>query len=82
MAGIAKPSSSPLSASKNGAIVSEDSHKAEPEKSDEQLYKDAIAKAEREHTAAREEVVRLTPISPEPSTELHISTISTLHSFS
>lgn len=82
MADIAKPSSPPLSASKNGTIISENSHKAKPEKPDEQLYEDAIAKAEREYTAAGEKVVRVTPISAELSTELHISTINTPLSFS
>lgn len=34
------------------------SQKAKPEKPDEQLYKDSLQKAEREHTAAQENVVR------------------------
>lgn len=35
------------------------SQKAKPEKPDEQLYKDSLQKAEREHAAAQEKVVRL-----------------------
>ncbi len=34
------------------------SQKAKPEKPDEQLYKDSVQKAEREHAAAQEKVVR------------------------
>ncbi|MCJ1271466.1 hypothetical protein MMC22_011367 [Lobaria immixta] len=56
MSDVAKPSSPPLSASKNGATIAENPPKARPEKPDEQLYKDVLAKAEREHTAAQEKV--------------------------
>lgn len=81
MADIAKPSSPALSASKNGASIAENPPKARPEKPDEQLYKDVLAKAEREHAAAQEKVVRVTPRNAELSAELHISTINSLHSF-
>lgn len=36
----------------------EKSQKAKPEKPDEQLYKDSLQKAEREHAAVQEKVVR------------------------
>lgn len=61
MADVANPPAA-LSASKNGAITADKSQKPRPEKPDEQLYKDSLAKAESEYTAAQEKVVRVTPI--------------------
>ncbi len=57
MADLAKSSSVAIS---NGI---DKSQKAKPEKPDEQLYKDRLSKAEREHAAAQEKVVRL-PATP------------------
>lgn len=72
MADVAKPSSAAVSASRNGATTADNPQKARPEKPDEQLYKDSLAKVEREYTAAQEKVVRVTPTNAEPSSELHI----------
>lgn len=62
MAEVANPSAA-LSASKNGAITADKSQKPRPEKPDEQLYKDSLAKAESEYTAAQEKLVRVTLIT-------------------
>lgn len=78
MADVTKPSPADLSANKNGATTAEKASKIKPEKPDEQLYKDSLAKAEKEHTAAQEKVVRMIPLKAEPSLELHFSTTKSL----
>lgn len=85
MADAAKPSHAPLSPTKNGAAIVENPHKAKPEKPekpDEQLYKDSLAKVEKELTAAQEKLVCVTPVISEPSSELYIFTINSLLAFS
>lgn len=52
MVDLAKSSATAIS------TAPEKSQKAKPEKPDEQLYKDSLQKAEREHAAAQEKVVR------------------------
>ena len=42
-----------------GSNPIEKEQKTRPEKPDEQLYKESLAKAEKEHTAAQEKLVRL-----------------------
>lgn len=71
MADVAKPSSATLPASNNGAATAEDSQKTKPEKPDEHLYKDSLAKAEGEYTVAQEKLVRVTPMSIKQSFEFH-----------
>lgn len=41
-----------------GSDQPEKQQKARPEKPDEQLYKESLAKAEKEHTTAQEKLVR------------------------
>lgn len=48
-----------LAKSSATATAPDKSQKAKPEKPDEQLYKDSLQKAEREHAAAQDKVVRL-----------------------
>lgn len=61
MADIPKPSST-SSNSSTGADPVDKTQKAKPEKPDEQLFKESLAKAEKEHAAAMEKFVCLTVI--------------------
>ena len=55
-----------------GSDRTEKEHKARPEKPDEQLYKESLAKAEKEHTVAQEKLVRSSSILlGSSSTKLH-----------
>ncbi len=59
MADVATPPAGTMSAIDAGAEPTGKPQKAKPEKPDEQRYKEDLAKAEKEHTAAQEKVVRL-----------------------
>ena len=62
MADIATPSAATISTIDAGSEPSQKSQKAKPEKPekpDEQKYKESLAKAQKEHAAAQEKVVRL-----------------------
>lgn len=62
MADIATPSAATISTIDAGSEPSQKSQKAKPEKPekpDEQKYKESLAKAQKEHVAAQEKVVRL-----------------------
>lgn len=78
MADVAKPSSATLPASKNGTATAEDAQKTKPEKPDEQLYKDSLAKAEGEYTVAQEKLVRLTLMDTKLPSEFPSPTINQL----
>lgn len=58
MADVSTPSVATLSMIDTGSDRPEKQQKGRPEKPDEQLYKEKLAKAEREHTAAQEKLVR------------------------
>lgn len=59
MADVATPSATTMSTIDAGAEPAGRSQKTKPEKPDEQKYKEDLAKAEKEHAAAQEKVVRL-----------------------
>lgn len=62
MADIATPSAATISTINAGSEPSQKPQKAKPEKPekpDEQKYKENLAKAQKEHAAAQERVVRL-----------------------
>ena len=59
MADVATPSAATMSMDA-GAEPSPKAQKARPDKPDEQQYKENLAKAEKEHAAAQEKVVRPT----------------------
>lgn len=58
MADVATPSAATMSIMDSGAEHSSKVQKSRPEKPDEQKYKEDLAKAEKEHAAAQEKVVR------------------------
>ena len=58
MADVATPSAATMSIMDAGAEPSSKAQKTRPEKPDEQQYKENLAKAEKEHAAAQEKVVR------------------------
>lgn len=62
MADISTPSAATISTIDAGSDRLEKQPKPRPEKPDEQLYKENLAKAEKEHAAAQEKLVR-TPFS-------------------
>lgn len=57
MADVATPSAATMSTTNAGAEPASKPQKIKPEKPDEQTYKEDLAKAEKEHTAAQEKVV-------------------------
>lgn len=59
MADIATPSAATMSTIDAGAEPSQKAQKTKPEKPDEQKYKESLGKAQKEHAAAQEKVVRL-----------------------
>ena len=59
MADLSTPSAATMSTIDAGSNPIEKEQKTRPEKPDEQLYKESLAKAEKEHTAAQEKLVRL-----------------------
>ena len=66
MADIATPSAATISTIDAGSEPSQKSQKAKPEKPekpDEQKYKESLAKAQNEHAAAQEKVVRLSNLN-------------------
>ena len=63
MADIATPSAATMSTIDAGAEPTEKSQKVKPEKPDESKYKEDLSKAEKEHAAAQEKMVRLSPFS-------------------
>ena len=74
MADVATPSAATMSTMDPGAEHSTKGQKPRPEKPDEQQYKENLAKAEKEHAAAQEKVVRrLTSIA---LAALHLQTRS------
>ena len=74
MADVATPSAATMSTMDPGAEYSPKAQKSRPEKPDEQQYKENLARAEKEHAAAQEKVVRrLTSIAP---AALHLQTRS------
>ena len=58
MADLSTPSAATMSTIDAGSDQPEKQQKARPEKPDEQLYKESLAKAEKEHTTAQEKLVR------------------------
>ena len=60
MADVSTPSAATMSMIDAGSDHPEKQQKGRPEKPDEQLYRENLAKAEREHTAAQEKLVRST----------------------
>lgn len=59
MADIATPSAATMSTIDAGAEPSQKTQKTKPEKPDEHKYKESLGKAQKEHAAAQEKVVRL-----------------------
>lgn len=59
MADIATPSAATMSTIDAGSEPSQKPQKMKPEKPDEQKYRENLAKAQKEHAAAQERVVRL-----------------------
>ena len=59
MADIATPSAATMSTIDAGSEPPQKSQKSRPEKPDEQSYQELLAKAESEHKAAQEKVVRV-----------------------
>ena len=75
MADVATPSAVTMSTMDATAEHSSKVQKSRPEKPDEQQYKESLAKAEKEHAAAQEKVVRrLTSIA---LAALHLETCLT-----
>ena len=58
MADIATPSAATMSTIDAGAEPSPKLQKSRPEKPDEEKYQEILARAEKEHKAAQEKVVR------------------------
>lgn len=58
MADLATPSAASISTIDAGAEPSPKAQKSKPEKPDEQAYQESLTKAEKEHKAAQEKVVR------------------------
>ena len=66
MADIATPSAATISTIDAGSEPSQKPQKIKPEKPekpDEQLYKESLAKAQKEHAASQERVVRLSNLN-------------------
>lgn len=59
MADLATPSAAAISTIDAGAEPAEKQLKTKPEKPNDQLYKESLSKAEKEHAAAQEKVVSL-----------------------
>lgn len=59
MADIATPAAAALSTIDAGSEPTQKPQKTKPEKPDEQKYKESLGKAQKEHAAAQEKVVRL-----------------------
>lgn len=58
MADLSTPSAATMSTIDAGSDRIEKEQKTRPEKPDERLYKESLAKAEKEHTEAQEKLVR------------------------
>ena len=63
MADIATPSAATISTINAGSEPSPKPQKTKPEKPDEQVYKESLGKAQKEHAAAQERVVRLSNLN-------------------
>ena len=63
MADIATPSAAAISTIDAGSEPSQKPQKTKPERPDEQLYKESLAKAQKEHAASQERVVRLSNLN-------------------
>ena len=63
MVDIVTPSVVTMSTIDTGAEPTGKSQKAKPEKPDESKYKEDLSKAEKEHAAAQEKMVSLSPFS-------------------
>ena len=59
MADLSTPSAATMSTMDAGSDKPEKQQKIRPEKPDEQVYKESLAKAEKDHTAAQEKLVRV-----------------------
>ena len=59
MADIATPSAATISTIDAGSEPSQKPQKNKPEKPDEKIYKESLAKAQKDHAASQERVVRL-----------------------
>lgn len=72
MADLATPSAAIMSTIDAGSEPTpEKGHKIKPDKPDEQLYKESLAKAEKEYAAAQEKFVSSSSrASPEPTADL------------
>lgn len=76
MADIATPSAATMSTIDAGSEPSQKPQKTKPEKPDEQKYKENLGKAQREHAAAQERVVRLSnPRVPHPQLQSNRLTV-------
>lgn len=62
MADVATPAAVDMSLGTTNADNTEKTHKAKPEKPDEENYKSDLGKAEKEHAAAQEKLVSLSRI--------------------
>ena len=63
MADIATPSAATISTIDAGSEPIQKPQKAKPEKPDEHLYKESLAKAQKEHAASQERVVCLSNLN-------------------
>lgn len=81
MADVATPAAIDMALGTTNADNTEKTHRAKPEKPDEEKYKTDLAKAEKEHAASQERLVRLSQLPVSHCGRNPTDMVSTVHLF-